>query len=172
MSEELRTMDVSKLRKTVATVELPVTVTRYGKPVFVAVSPDEIERLQADRDHWKAEADRFGSALVWIYRNGFRHSSECPADVQHAFSDAFAPTRAEKAEAEAEALHLRCGLEEEGSILRHTCADGAPPVLTANSEPSAWTCRTCGAEFASAGGKIVGGTCPNGRPTCPLEPTP
>jgi len=37
-------------------------------------------------------------------------------------------------------------------------------------EPSAWSCRSCGAPFASSGGKIVGGTCPKGRPTCPLEP--
>lgn len=45
-----------------------------------------------------------------------------------------------------------------------------PHGADTEAEPSAWTCRSCGAEFQSAGGKIVGGSCPTGRPTCPLEP--
>lgn len=35
---------------------------------------------------------------------------------------------------------------------------------------SDWVCNSCGALFTSSGGKIIGGTCPNGRPTCPLVP--
>lgn len=35
---------------------------------------------------------------------------------------------------------------------------------------SEWVCNSCGAPFSSSDGKIVGGTCPNGRPTCPLVP--
>jgi hypothetical protein len=35
---------------------------------------------------------------------------------------------------------------------------------------SDWVCNSCGAPFTSSGGKIIGGTCPNGRPTCPLVP--
>lgn len=42
--------------------------------------------------------------------------------------------------------------------------------LRARQEAAATTWRcSCGAEFKSAGGKIVGGTCPKGRDPCPLE---
>ncbi|API58507.1 hypothetical protein BSL82_03625 [Tardibacter chloracetimidivorans] len=39
------------------------------------------------------QRDEAWRALVWVFRNGFRHSSECPPEVNMAFSDAFAPER-------------------------------------------------------------------------------
>lgn len=36
----------------------------------------------------------YAEALRWIYKNGFRHSSECPDSVNEAFNLAFAEERA------------------------------------------------------------------------------
>ncbi len=38
LDREAPTMDVSDFRKNIATVELPVIVTRYGKPMFLALA--------------------------------------------------------------------------------------------------------------------------------------
>jgi hypothetical protein len=65
---------------------------------------------------------------------------------------------------------------EEGAAGRQTCGAREPisraaPDLSAPVEgASPWRCHKCGADFTSADGKIVGGTCPHGRPTCPLVP--
>lgn len=62
---------------------------------------------------------------------------------------------------------------EGGSSGANPSAGSQATSAIGDAEPSGasdWTCRSCGAAFVSAGGKIVGGTCPRGRPTCPLEP--
>jgi hypothetical protein len=65
----------------------------------------------------------------------------------------------------------------EGSSSASLPAHGAPQSSAPETEAtcdldgaSDWRCHSCGALFKSAGGKIVGGTCPQGRPTCPLVP--
>lgn len=45
-----------------------------------------------------SEQNRAQDALRWIYKHGFRHSSECPASVNEAFNQAFANERAARAE--------------------------------------------------------------------------
>jgi hypothetical protein len=53
---------------------------------------------------------------------------------------------------------------------RHARTGRVEPISDVVSGVPDWRCVSCGAGFESVGGKIVGGTCPEGQPTCPLEP--
>jgi hypothetical protein len=159
----------------------------------------ERDALVEERDEWKAEYHRRDAdvrrllddyATTTAQAARLREVVEKARDTFHEYAKLHSDKRTDDGDVKAlrnhrlaqemeAALHGSARSEgggEEGAAGRQTCGAREPisraaPDLSAPVEgASPWRCHKCGADFTSADGKIVGGTCPHGRPTCPLVP--
>lgn len=143
-----------------------------------STTPDLTPRLMCQVD-----ARKLGLVLAWVDQHAPRPTSPLEAPIDGELREAVArltkwSEAAERFDPE-DAIIAAYGVPAGGRRERH--AKFRADVLSllqsrqANGAGSAegrsdWICGSCDAPFKSAGGKIVGGTCPQGRPTCPLVP--
>jgi len=108
-------------------------------PAMTENVPKDITMTETE----KTVLDRANAALRWIYKNGFRHSSECPNSVSEAFNRSFAKeraalSRAPEVEREGAAERLAIVAEKPARLIRWGEGDrlDLQSVLAALSPPS------------------------------------